>query len=194
MSAAYGARLVVIQAMHDDADAHAEEMVDLAHPLGVAPGQVVVHGDDVHALAGERIEVDGQGGDQGLALAGLHLGDLAVVQHHAADHLHVEMPLASVRCAASRTTAKASGSRSSSVAPSRQPFTELRRLGAQRLIRQRLHCRFQGVDLRHPPLVRLQRAVVGSAEDGAGDRGEHAILPRAVAAQLPDTRRRAGFR
>ena len=65
--------------------------MDLPHPLGVAAGQVVVHGDHVHAAAAEGIEVAGQRGHQGFALAGLHLGDLAVVQHHAADQLHVEM-------------------------------------------------------------------------------------------------------
>ena len=76
------------------ADGQAEELVDLAHPVGVAPGQVVVDGDDVDALAGQGVEIDGQGGDQGLALAGLHLGDVALVQDHAADQLHVEMALA----------------------------------------------------------------------------------------------------
>src|SRR3546814_7077244 len=35
--------------------------------------------------------VDGQGGGQGLALAGAHLGDLAHVQDHAADQLDIEM-------------------------------------------------------------------------------------------------------
>ena len=64
----------------------------LAHPLRVAAGQVVVDRDDVHALAGERVQVGGQRGDQRLALAGLHLGDPARVQHHAADQLHVEVP------------------------------------------------------------------------------------------------------
>ena len=63
----------------------------LAHPLGVAPGQVVVHRDHVHAAAGEGIEVSGQGGHEGLALACLHLGNLAVVQHHAADQLNIEV-------------------------------------------------------------------------------------------------------
>ena len=68
--------------------------VDLAHPLGVAAGEVVVDGDDVDALAGERVEIDRQRRDQRLAFAGLHLGDGAFVQHHAADELHVEMALA----------------------------------------------------------------------------------------------------
>ena len=75
----------------DQAHREAQEAVHLAHPLGVAPGQVVVHGHHVHAPAGEGVEVGRQGGHQGFALAGFHLGDLAVVQHHAADQLHIEV-------------------------------------------------------------------------------------------------------
>ena len=71
-----------------------EEAVDLAHPFGVALGEVVVDGDHVHAAAGERVEIDRERRDQRLALAGLHLGDAALVQDHAADELHVEVPLA----------------------------------------------------------------------------------------------------
>ena len=86
--------LLVVEAVDDDADRQPEEFVDLAHPFGVALGQVIVDGDDVDAAAGERVEIDRQRRDQRLAFAGLHLGNLAVVQHHAADHLHVEMALA----------------------------------------------------------------------------------------------------
>ena len=73
-------------------DGEAEEAEDAAHPLAVALGQVVVDGDDVDALAGERVQVGGQGGHEGLALAGLHLRDHAAVQGQAADELHVEVP------------------------------------------------------------------------------------------------------
>ena len=41
-----------------DADAQTQEVVQLAHPLRVAVRQVVVHGDHVHALAGQRVQVD----------------------------------------------------------------------------------------------------------------------------------------
>ena len=69
----------------------AEEVVDRRHPLGVAARQVVVDRDDVHALAGERVEDDRERAGERLALAGLHLGDLPGVQDHAADQLHVEV-------------------------------------------------------------------------------------------------------
>jgi hypothetical protein len=48
----------------------------------------------MHALAGERVQVNGQRRDQRLAFAGLHFGNRAFVQHHAAEQLHVEMALA----------------------------------------------------------------------------------------------------
>jgi hypothetical protein len=71
-----------------------QELVDLAHPLGVAPGQVVVDRDHVGALAAQGVEVDRQGRHQGLALAGLHFGDHAPMEHDPAHHLDVEMALA----------------------------------------------------------------------------------------------------
>jgi hypothetical protein len=43
--------------MDDNADAHPEQPVDLAHPLGVALGQVIVDRDDVDTVAGQRIQI-----------------------------------------------------------------------------------------------------------------------------------------
>ena len=78
----------------DHAHLEAEEAVEPAHPLGVAPGQVVVDRDDVDALAGQGVEVGGQHGDERLAFTGDHLGDVAPVQRHAAHQLNVEVTLA----------------------------------------------------------------------------------------------------
>ncbi len=85
------AALVIVEIVHDHADRQAEEAVELAHPLGVALGQVVVDRDHVDTAPAERVEVDREGGDQGLAFTGLHFRDLARVQHHPADQLHIEM-------------------------------------------------------------------------------------------------------
>ncbi len=85
------AALLVGEVVDDDADGEAEEAVDLAHPLGVAFGEVVVDGDDVYAVAGQGVQVAGQGGDQGFAFAGFHFGDLALVKDDAADELDVEV-------------------------------------------------------------------------------------------------------
>ncbi len=81
-----------VQIVNDQADGKAQKAVDLAHPFRVAPGQVVVDGHDMHALARQAVQVGGQRRHQGFALAGLHLGDAALVQHNAAQHLHGEVP------------------------------------------------------------------------------------------------------
>ncbi len=47
----------------------------------------------MHTALVQRVQVDGQGGDQGLALTRLHFGDPAEVQGHAPHELHVEMAL-----------------------------------------------------------------------------------------------------
>ena len=86
--------LLVGHAVNDDADRQTEEIVDAPHPFGVAPGQVIVDGHDVHAAARQRIEHCRQSRDESLALAGLHFGDSPLVQDHAADQLHVKVALA----------------------------------------------------------------------------------------------------
>ena len=85
------AALAVVKVVDDDADGEAEELVNLAHPLGIALGEVVVDGDDVDAVAGEGVQIAGERGYEGFALTSAHFGDLALVQHHAADELDVEV-------------------------------------------------------------------------------------------------------
>ena len=46
------AALIVVEIVQDAAHGQSQEPVDLPHPFGVALGQIVVHGDDVHAAAG----------------------------------------------------------------------------------------------------------------------------------------------
>jgi len=68
--------------------------VDATHPVGVPLGQVVVDGDDVHAVAGEGVQIGRQGRDEGLALAGAHLGDVAQVQRGPTHQLNLVVELA----------------------------------------------------------------------------------------------------
>ena len=118
----------------------------LAHPLGMVFRQVIVHGHDVHALARERVEVRGQAGGDGFALAGAHLGDAALVQNDAADHLHGEGALAN---GAHRAFAHHGvGLRQQIVQrfAARYAFAEQLGLPAQLLVRHLLIFRLQRVD------------------------------------------------
>jgi len=68
---------------------HAEGAEDATHELGLVRREEVVDRDDVDALAGDRIQVRRERRGQGLALTGLHLGDVAEVEGGAAHDLDV---------------------------------------------------------------------------------------------------------
>ena len=75
----------------DHRDGESEEVIERAHPHRVASREVVVDRHDVDAAARQPVEHGRERGDQGLPLAGRHLGDLALVQDHAPHELHVEV-------------------------------------------------------------------------------------------------------
>ena len=80
--------LLLGEVVDDKPHGQTQEAVYLAHPFRVTLGQIVVDGDDVHALAGQRVQIGGQRGHQRLTFTGLHLGDAALMQHDAAHQLH----------------------------------------------------------------------------------------------------------
>ena len=167
-----GLALLIGQPVNDDADVEPEEIVDAPHPFGVAPRQVVVDRDDVHAAPGQRVEDRGQRRDEGLALAGFHLGDLALVQHHSADELDVEMTLAERALAGLAHRGKHRRQQvlhrlvlALAILDRRQrrlPFGDLR---AQFVVGEFFELRFETVDLVHVRPQTLNFAVVLRAED-----------------------------
>ena len=74
---------------HNHANTHAQKVVELAHPGGVALGQIIIHCYQMHALARQGIEVHRKRCYQSLAFAGAHFGNSPRMQHHATDQLHV---------------------------------------------------------------------------------------------------------
>ena len=129
-------------------------------------------------LPGQRIEIDGQRGDQRLAFAGLHLGDAALMQHHAADQLHVEMALA--ESALGRFAHGGERFRDQIIErrAGLHAGAEFIGAGAQGLVGERGDLRLERIDLRHDGAVFLEFPVVGRAEDFAGEgaKGEHWLL------------------
>ena len=80
--------------MLDTAHCQAEGVIDLAHPLHVALGEIVVDGDDMNTAAGDGVQRDGKGGGLGFAFARSHFGDLALMQNDTAHQLNVVVALA----------------------------------------------------------------------------------------------------
>ena len=54
------ALLIERHAILQQTDLELEEAVDMAHPLGVALGEIVVDGDDMDALTGECVQIAGK--------------------------------------------------------------------------------------------------------------------------------------
>ncbi len=158
--------------MQDDADAEAEKAVDLAHPLGVAPGQVVVHRDHVHAASGEGVEIDGQGGDQGFAFAGLHFGDAAVMQHHAAHELNIEMALAEGALGSFAHGGEGGDQQAVQIGAIGELAAEFHCAGAQLVIGECRNLVFERVDGLDITVVALQLALVRAAENAGGQSAE----------------------
>ena len=159
--------------MHDGADGETEEAIDPPHPLRVAGGEVVVHGDDVDAETREGVEVDRQGRHQGLALAGAHLGDAALVQHHAADQLHVEVALAEHALGSLAHGGEGGHEDVVEGLAGGELGLQHRGPGPQIVVRERGDLRLQGVDLGHTGTIALHAPVVGRAENLLGEGTEH---------------------
>ena len=158
---------------HDDAHRQTQEVVEPSHPGRVTLGQIVVDRDHVHAPAGQRIQIDRQRGGQRLALTSAHLGDLAGVQHHGTQHLHVEVTHAQDALRALATDCKGLGQDGVQHVVHRlagchlflDARLELAGLVAQLVVGQRLHLWLQRIDARHATAVLFQEPRIAAAED-----------------------------
>src|SRR5262249_1709475 len=129
--------------------------------------------NDVHALAGERVEIDGERSDQRLAFAGLHFRDAALVQHHAADELHVEVALAERTLRGFAHGGESRNKNRVERSAVRNLLLEFRRASAKFLVAELLHLGLERVDLADLGVIAAQAPLVGRAENLAGDSADH---------------------
>ncbi|MNE03748.1 hypothetical protein D3C80_962600 [compost metagenome] len=166
------AALLVVQAVDNDAGRKTEEAVKTAHDAGVALGEVVVDGNDMDALARQGVEIDRQGADQRLAFTGLHFGDRAVMQDHAAGQLNVEGPHSEHAAGSFARHGKGRDHDVFERLAIRQHLAKLNRLVGELFVGQRLGRFLYGIDLGESRLVAANAALVGRTEQFAGDAAE----------------------
>ena len=171
----------------DAADGDAEKVIDVAHPFGVAAGEVVVGGDELGVAAGQGVEVKRERGHQGFALARGHLGDLALVQRDAADQLHVivhHVPRQLVFADGDLAAEKAAGG----IFDNREslgqelvqrfsrlePVAKLGRFGAELIVGERLIRTLDLVDARDDGPAPLDKFAVMAAGEPLQKPGNHA--------------------
>ena len=181
----------------DRADGDAEPVVDGPVPLRVALREVVVDGHEVHVLAGERVEVERQARDEGLPLARLHLGDVALVEHDPAHQLDVEQPLPRLALARLADGGERLEEDVLELLAVLEPLLELRGLREQVGVAQRLEVGLERGDVRRllgealdaPTLADaehlLEAAEARRRHGGKGTGSPSAILSRARFRTVP---------
>ena len=126
----------------------------------------------MHALAGQRAQVGGHRGDQGLTFTGLHFRDLALVQGDTAHDLHVEGTHAQD---SPRGLTHRRERLDQDVVQGLALFEailELLGLGLQLLVGQSLKILLQGINLRRKPIQLAQHTPFASAKDLVNNRHE----------------------
>ena len=159
-----------------DTGSHAEEVVEFAHPLCITAGQIVIYRNDMHTLAGQRIKIGCQGRNQGLAFTGTHLGNLAAVQHHAADQLYIKVAHTQYATTGLPDHGKGFGEELIKGFAFVQAFTEFYGFCRQLLIAERFNFGFQRIDLRDGFTVFLDNAVIAAAKDLFNGVYNHCLL------------------
>ncbi len=85
------ATVVSRKIVRDESGRDSQKPIDASHPLGIAPRQIIVGGEDVdRAIAGHRR--DRQHGGQRLPFPGLHFGNGSAGDRHRAEDLFVVRP------------------------------------------------------------------------------------------------------
>ena len=166
---AFGGHLVA----QNHAHGQIQKLIQRAHDVGIALRQIIVHGNDVHALARQCVQIHGQRGHQRFAFARAHFGDFTVVQHHAANQLHVEMAHAqhAARCFAAH--GECFGQYAFQCGTVGNFFFEFFGFFTQCFVGQGFHALFHAVDFGHDFSILFEQAVVAAAEDFFCKSGEH---------------------
>ena len=102
----------------------------------------------MHALAFECVEISGERGDESLAFAGDHFGDIAAVQDDPAEDLHVEVPHVLGAEGGLAAGGKCLGQEVVERFTVGEPLAEFRRQGPKFFRALRVHRRFELIDLR----------------------------------------------
>lgn len=117
------------------------------------------------ALAGKGVEVHGERGGECLAFARAHFSDLAVVENHCADELHVEVAHAEHAHGGFTNHGKSFGEELVGRRALGDAVAEFLRLGLQLFVRERLHGGLELVDGIALAAILLDQAVVATTED-----------------------------
>ncbi len=153
------------QTGHIDAHAHTKEFEQRTVVFGVTLRQIVVDGHHVDAFTGQRVEVRRQGRGQRFTFTSTHLGDAAIVKHHTAQQLDVEVAHAEHTLTGFANDGKGFRDQVFQHFAFFQARAEFSSFRFQLIIREFFHRRFHTVDDIDNFAHTTQRTVVTAAEN-----------------------------
>jgi len=124
----------------------------------------------------QGVEVDGQGGDEGLSFACCHLGDPALVQHDAADELDVEMAHSQGAPGRFAGNGEGLGQERVELFAAGEPFPEMRGHGLKLIVAQGFHSVFKLVRPVDDGLNALELALVLRADELLDQVSDHGLM------------------
>ncbi len=83
--------LLVVHSGNDNADGKSHKAVHFPHPLRVAPREVIVYRNNMHAFSGECVKVRRERCNERLSFTRSHFCDTPLMQTDTADDLYMEM-------------------------------------------------------------------------------------------------------
>ena len=159
-----------------DTDRQTQEVVQARHGTGIAAGQVIVDGHHMHTFACQSVQIHGQRGGQRLAFAGTHFSNLAVMQRHGTQHLHVKVTHLHDALGALTHHGKRLWQQVIQRFTLGDAVFELLRLGAQCLIAELFVLRLHRIDASDCFTVLLEQPVIAAAEQFGEEIGGHAYV------------------
>ena len=147
-----------------DAHRQAQKVIQAPHPLRIALGQVVVDRHHMHPATGQGIQVNSQGGGEGLALTGAHFSHFAMVQCHATAELHIKVTHLHDALGAFSHNSKSFWQQIVQRRSVSHLLFEGLRFGFERLVTEQLQTRLHGIDACHGLAVLFEQALIATAE------------------------------
>ena len=129
----------------------------------------------MNSIATDRIEVRWQRRHQGLALTRSHFRDLAVMEHHAANQLHIEMPHLQYALGGFANHGECLDQHGLRVLAVSRSLSKLGSLGRERFVGKGLEPRLKPVDLLDLFVHLAQKALITATENFGRYLTEHQI-------------------
>ena len=119
----------------------------------------------MHALRRQSIEIDSKRCRKRLAFTGSHFSNFAVIEHHAADELHIKVPHAEHAAACLAHNSKGLWQQMLQILALGKSVSKFRSFGSKLIIAELLHGWFKLVDFCAAFAILLHEPVIAAAEN-----------------------------